>query len=235
MFDLFIFEGDELLLLLIKLGIVMLLSGMIGLEREMKNRPAGLRTHMIVALTSMLIMHIGSFLAKDFAGGTDPARMAAQVVSGIGFLGAGTILRGRAKDEVHGLTTAATLWAVSAVGISIGAGYIWEGLLSTIAIMAVLSLVSRWDRYYSKKRGHELILWIRSPFENISMLQEILETNDYILEDYAIQGYKEDEEDWLKLYIRIEPEIKSRTSVPRVSEIELLESFSFIRDIQRID
>ncbi|NLN06375.1 MAG: MgtC/SapB family protein, partial [Firmicutes bacterium] len=103
--------------LILRLFVSVLLGGLVGLERERHNRPAGLRTHILVCLGSALIM-IVSFagFSGTFGFSGDPARIAAQVVSGIGFLGAGTILR--QGGFVRGLTTAASLWVVAAVGLS---------------------------------------------------------------------------------------------------------------------
>lgn len=230
--DSFYFDTADMIELAVELAIVLICSGAIGFERELKNRPAGLRTHMIVATTAMLIMHIGGNLAEGTNGAADPGRMAAQVVSGIGFLGAGTILRGKAKDEVHGLTTAATLWVVSAVGISIGAGYIWEGIVTTVAILIILSIVSRWEKRYNFRRSESFCLEIKTPFDNIELLQTILESNHLSLGDYAIQGYHEDEDQWFHLHIRIEYKPKQRVRLPRKPLPELLASFSFIRNIE---
>lgn len=235
MFDVFVWDSVNLFQLTIQLLVTLICSGAIGVERELKNRPAGLRTHMVVAATSMLIMHIGVYLSEMSGGVADPARLAAQVVSGIGFLGAGTILRGRSKDEVHGLTTAATLWAVSAVGIAIGAGYIWEAVLSTIIIMIVLAIASRWEKRYSMKRSYEFLLDMLAPVDNLELLMRVLTTNDLILDDHAIQGMDEaDGDNIFHLYVRITPKSKKRTRVPKIDTEELLHRFSFIRDVKKI-
>lgn len=228
------YDAAELLELGVELILVFICSGIIGFEREQKNRPAGLRTHMIVATTAMLIMHIGGLLAENFIS-SDPTRMAAQVVSGIGFLGAGTILRNRTKDEVHGLTTAATLWAVAAVGIAIGAGYVIEGVISTFAIMMILSIASRFDNYFTRKRSLEYRVDVDGWINQLEILQSILETNDYKLEDYAIQGHYVDEagNPRFHIFLRIKPKVKSRTLVPRGDIEELLGQFSFIHNIKK--
>ena len=110
-------------------------GGFIGIEREVSHRPAGLRTHILVSVGSALIM-ILSF--NSFSGG-DPARLAAQVVSGIGFLGAGTILR--QGNEVSGLTTAASLWVSAGIGLAVGAGeYKLAGITVIIVLFSLVSL-----------------------------------------------------------------------------------------------
>lgn len=112
------------------------LGGLIGLEREVHGSDAGLRTHVLVSLGSALVMVVSILMSQSFAG-TDPARISAQVVSGIGFLGAGSILR--SATSVRGLTTAASIWAIAGIGLAAGAGY-----YSSAAIASILILVTLW-------------------------------------------------------------------------------------------
>ena len=113
-------------------------GGLIGMERELKKKPAGFRTNILICLGSMLFMWLSSHVALAIAGDrpADPGRIAAQVVTGIGFLGAGTIIQ--ARGRVVGLTSAAMIWVVAAVGMSIGAGYHAIGVTTTGLILLVL-------------------------------------------------------------------------------------------------
>ena len=120
--------------ILIRLILSAIMGGSIGIEREANNRPAGLRTHILVSVGSTLIMLVSIY---GFEGEGDPARLAAQVVSGIGFLGAGTILR--TGNSIKGLTTAASLWVCAGIGLAIGAGYYVGGVIT--AVIVLLSLV----------------------------------------------------------------------------------------------
>lgn len=119
---------------LTRLALSILLAGIIGIEREMMHKPAGLRTHILVCLgtTVATIISVGYFDVVD------PARIAASVLTGIGFLGAGTIIA--SKNNIYGLTTAASLWATSAVGLCIGTGLYFLGITSAILIAGVLFL-----------------------------------------------------------------------------------------------
>ena len=117
-----------------KLVIAVLVGGGIGLERELKGKPAGLRTNILICVGSALLMDLGMGIGDTHGG--DPARIAAQVVTGIGFLGAGTILHTR--GQITGLTSAATIWVVAAIGLTIGAGFFVEALGTTVAVMIVL-------------------------------------------------------------------------------------------------
>jgi len=113
-------------------------GGLIGVEREMKNKPAGFRTNILICLGSMLFMWLSTQVAMVIATGrpADPGRIAAQVVTGIGFLGAGSIIQSRGR--VTGLTSAAMIWVVAAVGMSIGAGYSLIALITTGLVLSVL-------------------------------------------------------------------------------------------------
>jgi putative Mg2+ transporter-C (MgtC) family protein len=113
-------------------------GGLIGVEREIKNKPAGFRTNILICLGSMLFMWLSSKVALVVAEGrpADPGRIAAQVVAGIGFLGAGTIIQSRGR--ITGLTSAAMIWVVSAVGMTIGAGYSVIGVMTTGLVLLVL-------------------------------------------------------------------------------------------------
>lgn len=122
--------------ILIRLILSAIMGGSIGIEREANNRPAGLRTHILVSVGSTLIMLVS---INGFNGVGDPARLAAQVVSGIGFLGAGTILR--TGNNIKGLTTAASLWVCAGIGLAIGAGYYFGGIVTAIIVLSSLALL----------------------------------------------------------------------------------------------
>ena len=118
--------------ILLRIFLSMLFSGILGYEREKKHRPAGFRTYIIVCLGSTLAMMTGLYISA-LTGSSDPARIPAQAISGIGFLGAGTILVTR-QNRVRGLTTAAGLWAVACLGLSLGAGFYTGALIFFTAI-----------------------------------------------------------------------------------------------------
>ncbi|MDQ6888599.1 MAG: MgtC/SapB family protein [Gemmatimonadota bacterium] len=140
--------------LLAKMTVAVVCGGAIGLEREMSGKPAGLRTNILICLGAALLMDLSIRLGADItpSGGRsgDPARLAAQVVSGIGFLGAGTILQ--ARGVVVGLTTAATIWVVSAIGLTAGAGSYVEAIGSTVLVTSVLVFLGKAERYILARR-----------------------------------------------------------------------------------
>jgi uncharacterized membrane protein YhiD involved in acid resistance len=112
------------------------LGGLIGLQRELSGKPAGLRTNMLICLGAALVTHVSLALPARLGIG-DPARIAAQIITGIGFLGAGTIMRSR--HAVHGLTSAATIWVVAAVGLAVGAGFERQAALAAVLIILALA------------------------------------------------------------------------------------------------
>jgi len=123
----------------IKILISIALGGVIGLERERRNRPAGLRTHILVSLGSCLFTISSIQFSKIYGNGVDPSRVAANIVTGIGFLGAGTIMK--EGLTVKGLTTAATIWLSSAIGLTCGLGYYIPAILTTFLAFLVLIFV----------------------------------------------------------------------------------------------
>ncbi len=135
----------DILTLLLRLSVSMVLGGTVGLERQSKHRPAGFRTHILVCTGASLIMCLTEYMAVDYGarfGVTpDPFRLGAQVISGIGFLGAGTIIN--FGTSVKGLTTAAGLWSVACIGLAAGAGFYEGAVLTTVLIMITLFLFTR--------------------------------------------------------------------------------------------
>ncbi|MEN3043650.1 MAG: MgtC/SapB family protein [Candidatus Hydrothermales bacterium] len=125
---------DEVQILL-RLFLSFVLAGIIGIERELSGKVAGLRTHMLVGLGST-VYAIVSIMVHSERGIVDPSRVAAQVVSGIGFIGAGAIFRD--EDRVRGLTTASDIWVMGAIGLSVGLGYFLLAALSTFLVLIVL-------------------------------------------------------------------------------------------------
>ena len=128
----------------LRLTAALVAGSAIGFERERDSQPAGLRTHMILALGAALVMIMSINIAVRF--GSDPARLAAQVVSGIGFLGAGAILR--YGLNIKGLTTASTLWTTAMVGMAIGYGYYLVALFAVTIMLIVLTLVERFEKKF---------------------------------------------------------------------------------------
>ena len=140
---------------ILRIVVAAFLGGFMGLERGLKNRAAGLRTYMLVCVGSCLIMLTNQFIFQSFEQG-DPVRMGAQVVSGIGFLGAGTIIVTR-RNQVKGLTTAAGLWTAAGVGLALGIGFYEAAFAGAVAVLLVMTLMQIMDnRMRNKTKSFEI-------------------------------------------------------------------------------
>lgn len=137
----------------LRLACAMLVGVVIGLEREFTHRPAGLRTHILVALGACVASVMGEMIFLHFTADVDPARLSAQVITGVGFLGAGTIMKEGAS--VKGLTTAASVWAVACLGIAAGFGYYALALLGTVFIFVTLTIVEALQHRFIRSSGSE--------------------------------------------------------------------------------
>ena len=161
---------------IIKLILGFMLAGIIGLERSSWSKPAGFRTHALVGISSVLIMLCGEYMSKTYD--IDPSRIPAQLLSGIGFIGAGTILRD--GFNVKGLTTAAGLLAVTCIGLSIGAGFYLGGIVTTLIVYVILS----YSYKISDKLDHFNLLDLQIAISK--NVDEALTKIERILSDYQI-------------------------------------------------
>ncbi len=134
----------------VRIFLSVIIGGLIGIDRGRHGRAAGIRTHILVCLGSAMTIMVGIFCVESLGGVSDPLRLGAQVVSGIGFLGAGTIIL-RGKFHVTGLTTAAGLWATAAIGLAIGIGFYEGAIICTVAVIATVSILSHLESVITKK------------------------------------------------------------------------------------
>lgn len=139
--------------IIFRIVLAVFVGGCIGNERGRHGRAAGLRTHILVCFGAAMTTLIGIFATEKLASQGDPLRMGAQVISGIGFLGAGTIMV-RNRSHVTGLTTAAGLWATACIGLAIGAGFYWGALVAFAAVMLTITVIAHMEaRSPSRERG----------------------------------------------------------------------------------
>lgn len=171
---------SNIITILLRLFITILCAGAIGVERARKRHAAGFRTYMLVSLGATMIMMVNEFLINVYGEG-DPARLAAQVISGIGFLGAGSIII-TSKNQVKGLTTAAGLWTAACIGIAIGSGFYTLALSSTIIIVIILSFMPRIERFLRRKtRYFELYVELETR-QNLKDLVNYLRSIDVTID-----------------------------------------------------
>lgn len=144
------FEINLILISIVRLTLATILGGIIGWERAHTNRPAGIRTHEVVCIGSTLCMILSEFISYKYGEIIDPTRIGAQVISGIGFLGAGTIIK--EGFSVKGLTTAASLWCVSCIGLALGAGFYSGAIIATLFIYCTLLIMKKVVITYSSTK-----------------------------------------------------------------------------------
>jgi putative Mg2+ transporter-C (MgtC) family protein len=205
---------------LVRLAVAGILGGAIGAERELREHDAGLRTHMLVAVGSALFTIVSAYAWTDFNFSArngityDPTRIAAQIVTGIGFLGAGAIIR--QGLSVRGLTTAASLWVVAAIGISSGAGYYSGAMIAT-----ALVLVSLWPlrilarRIFERIRPGELRLEVElRANESPSVLLETLESRGVAVRAFEVEDARDRR--------RVELEVRVEQAQPESVTAELM-------------
>ncbi|SMP67323.1 MgtC/SapB family protein [Anoxynatronum buryatiense] len=177
--------------LILRLVLSAVIGGFIGMEREANNRPAGLRTHVLVTVGSALIMLLSmyGFTHLTAADRGDPARLAAQVVSGIGFLGAGTILR--TENKVSGLTTAASLWVCGGIGLAIGNGFYLGGLVTAVVVLFTLRSLGVLEKKFFKKKYRVLIIQFYERPGLIGDIGQIMGNNSILIKDIRMVSEEE--------------------------------------------
>ena len=180
---------------LLRLLCALLVGAIIGTEREYTHRPAGMRTHMLVALGACVVMVTSQMIFHQYRayGATpDPARLSAQVITGVGFLGAGTIMR--EGPSIKGLTTAASVWAVACLGIAIGGGYYFLGLAGTAGMMIILVLFEWLQKRLMRGRYglHIFAVSCKNIVETLDIVQKLAAQHDANLT--AIQVDQTDDE-----------------------------------------
>lgn len=210
----------------IRLILAFVLGGIVGFERQRKGHAAGLRTHILVCVGATLTTLTGLFIAEVLAFSSDPMRIGAQVVSGIGFIGAGTIMVTRG-NHIRGLTTAAGLWSVAAIGLALGAGFYEGALIATLLIALVITLLKRLDRILNKKRNAlEIYIEIKGT-ENVNKVLDIITEHVDDIHDIEITAPRSANSE----NVGIDIDIYSHKN-KIIGEKEL---YSFVRDIANVE
>jgi putative Mg2+ transporter-C (MgtC) family protein len=173
----------------LKLLLAIALGGSIGMERETREKPAGFRTNILICVGSAMMMILSGlvFQGKETMG-RDLTRIAAGVITGIGFIGAGTIIQ--ARGIVHGLTTAATLWAVAGLGLVVGAGYYLVAVIFTFLVIITLILFGKIEEKFIKKQLYHYELKTKKPREIAIHIKKLASSMGLVLEELQLK--KED-------------------------------------------
>lgn len=211
-----------------RLLLALVLGGLIGFEREKNSSAAGFRTHILVCLGSALIMLLSAYGFPEFASEPnvrmDPARLAAQVISGIGFLGAGTILRN--GMSITGLTTAASLWVVAAIGLASGAGFYFAAILTTVMVLMSLWILSAVEKkFFKTKREYLIKVHATQTHGVMNAISSLLEKKGVVIQRLALE--EDDREDQADLHITLALKMpKGLKIVAVIEEIRMMKHVS---------
>jgi putative Mg2+ transporter-C (MgtC) family protein len=191
--------------LILRLVLAAILGSIVGLERQRLDWAAGLRTHMMVCVGSALAIIVSAYGFSDvlIPGKVvlDPSRVAAQVVSGIGFLGAGTILFLR-HEVIRGLTTAAGLWTVACVGLAAGSGLYEAAIVATLLALIILGLIKPLERYLFSRKGQRTItLIINRQHTSLELIEQAINQEKLELAQMIVQRGEQPDEDYVKLML----------------------------------
>lgn len=208
----------------LRLLIAAILGGVIGWERERDNHPAGFRTHILVSVGSALIMLVSAYGFQEFMNQHniqfDPSRVGAQVVSGIGFLGAGAIVR--QGLTVNGLTTAATLWVVAGIGLAVGSGFIYGALLTTVLVFISLELLKRFDYTFRLKNNMQVFsLQLDGQSVTIGQITALIDQKGFDI--YRLEVDQSEENDhWvnMKFYVKLSGKMSSAEILDEMRKLE---------------
>lgn len=222
-------EEFNVLSIFIRLLLAVMFGGIIGFERRLRKRSAGLRTFALVCVGSALAMITNEYLFLHYQMIGDPGRMAAQVISGVGFLGAGTIiLNGR---KVRGLTTAASLWATAAVGIAVGGGFIWGAFFGFFIIITSTTIMHKFEEKIDKNNKFIQVYVEVERETGMTDLVKYISENDFAL--YSVEKKKTKNLPKNKVGVYVEINLKRYVEHGEViSQINLLEGVSYAEEIR---
>jgi len=227
-------QGDKMTVIdmIVRLCLGFLAGAIIGFERSYRRQVAGLRTHILIATGATLLMLLSIYLPQQFSGERtgDPGRIAAQVVSGIGFLGAGAIIR--LGNNVRGLTTAASLWFVAAIGLAIGGGmYILAGIAEAFGLITLLLLHTLEKKIFPNERFKLMEIIYKENVSNIRETMEIIKESGIRVQSRDINQSAKNKGTKLRLLVRIPDTVdiaaivRSIKSSGKVGRIEIKEKY----------
>ena len=226
--------------MLLRLLLAAILGGCVGIERGKGDRPAGLRTHVLVCVGSTLFMLVSIFgfgdtvpvhtVQDDMGVRRDSARIAAQVVSGIGFLGAGTIIH--EGLSIKGLTTAATMWMVSAIGLAVGAGMYVVSIGSTVLTLIVLTILRNWEKFMGlrgKTSNRFMVVRVKNRQAIVSDIINYLTLNGVKLKSLNVKTDDKNATLLLEMFVKYNPEVDN---MEVISGLHSIEGFMSIENVK---
>lgn len=208
--------------------VAILAGGVIGLERGMKNRAAGFRTYILVCLGACIVMMTNQYVYQVFGSG-DPVRMGAQVISGIGFLGAGTIIV-TSRNQIKGLTTAAGLWACACVGLAIGIGFYEVAAVGVVCMIVVLTFMHKWEDYMRRNTKAVTVYVELNAGVRLSAFLKEARTDELRLSNVQIDSEAAPEQN----VVCFQATIKPRKRKPKESLLEELSAYSSVQFLEEL-
>lgn len=224
--------GENFSVIVLRLFVALLLSGIIGFEREWNRHSAGFRTHILVGVGASLMMSLSLFGFIDFIERYDnirfdPARIPSYVISGIGFLGAGTIIV--YGGTIRGLTTAASIWAVAGIGLVVGAGMYGPAIVATFIILISLVVLNNWEKLFPSQRKTTMLEMVVNPSINVHHLIEIVEKENVVINAVEVEKM---ERDLRKIYVKINQTDYERLVI-LLEQISKLEGINHVNQLMR--
>lgn len=214
----------------IRLVLAALFGGFIGIERANQRRAAGLRTFVLVSIGSALSVITNQYLIEITGIDGDPSRMASQVISGIGFLGAGTIIV-TGRSNIKGLTTAATLWTTATMGLALGAGYIYAGTLSFVLILITIKILQHVSWHQEETTRYLGLMIEMDRKKGLDVLKDYVSEHDYMIRTLEKQKEKAIKETDHVLYVDID--LKKKTNhTTIVEELMKKEEITFVKELR---
>ena len=213
---------------ILRLFMAVLLGGVIGLERGANKHPAGFRTHILVCVGAALAMLTNQYISENFEGPVDPGRLGAQVITGVGFLGVGTILV-TARHRIKGLTTAAGLWASACIGLAVGIGFYLGAVVAAVCVFVSLGLLPKLEKlFYDRSRTLGIYVEIDSikhfkPFQNTLREMGMVITETHLDRSAIIEGAYA-----ISLFVRL----PKKALVPEI--LDKLEEIDYVMMIEEI-
>jgi putative Mg2+ transporter-C (MgtC) family protein len=211
----------EALEIVFKLSLACILGGIVGLERESLNRPAGFRTYTVVCVGSALAMVVSIDMFTQFYHhvNADQGRIAAQVISGIGFLGAGTIMKEGAT--IRGLTTAAGLWVVACIGLAAGAGMYMAAIVATFLILFVLIYFARFEHRFTGMRLYKgIVMLVDDQPGQVGIIGSILGELNVLIKEINLDREESENQLEIELLLQLPPETSVSQVIERLSNIQ---------------
>ena len=214
--------------IVVRLLLASLIGGLIGLDRASVQKPAGLRTYMLICIGAALAMLTNEFIAEYVSPGGDPGRMGAQVLSGIGFLGAGTIIV-IGKYKVSGLTTAAGLWASAAVGLACGIGFYEGAIIGGVLLYIIIAILHRVDHVGKHKRTSFMVCVELEDISKIKGFTKKLESVDITPANLSIERVKETSH----IYVTMNVELSKKYDKAALHEALFeIDGVTYVQDLQ---